>query len=76
MSPVEQIQEQLLRLPPDKQTEVLDFISFLQQQLRSAEQHPKKTSLRQHSAFGSWSGRHIDALNYQYSLRTEWDDRS
>lgn len=76
MSPVEQIQEQILRLPSDKQSEVLDFISFLQQQLPTAGQHLKKTSLRQHSAFGSWRERRVDALHYQCALRAEWDDRS
>ncbi len=32
----EQIQQQLSALPPEKQSEVLDFIAFLQEQVRSA----------------------------------------
>lgn len=75
MSPVEQIQQQLLLLPPDKQNEVLDFISFLHQQLAGTQQRYKKPSLRQHPAFGSWRGRQIEALDYQHILRSEWEDR-
>lgn len=30
MTPVEQISKRLLKLPPDKQREVLDFVAFLQ----------------------------------------------
>ncbi|MEK7278614.1 MAG: DUF2281 domain-containing protein [Chloroflexota bacterium] len=32
----EQIQQQLSALPPEKQSEVLDFIAFLQERARSA----------------------------------------
>ncbi len=76
MSPVEQIQQQLLHLPPDKQSEVLDFISFLQQQQAVAQQRLKNRSLRKHPAFGAWRGRQIAALDYQHKLRAEWEDRA
>jgi hypothetical protein len=36
MALMEQIEKQLTMLPPEKQNEVLDFIMFLQQRLRSA----------------------------------------
>jgi hypothetical protein len=37
MTLAEQIQKQLFQLPPDKQSEVLDFIVFLQQQARARQ---------------------------------------
>jgi hypothetical protein len=73
---MEQIQNQLRQLPPDKQSEVLDFVSFLQQQLTAAPQRVKQRSLRKHPAFGSWHGRGIDALKYQQNLRSEWSERT
>ncbi len=76
MSEIEQIQEQLRELPPDKQREVFDFVSFLQQQQRTARKDIKQRSLRQHPAFGSWRGRNVDGLDYQRAVRTEWDDRT
>lgn len=36
MAVIEQIEKQLLTLPPEKQNEVLDFIIFLQQRVQSA----------------------------------------
>jgi hypothetical protein len=36
MTLVEQIQQQLSALPPEKQSEVLDFITFLRQRAQSA----------------------------------------
>jgi hypothetical protein len=35
MAVIEQIEKQLLTLPPEKQNEVLDFIIFLQQRVQS-----------------------------------------
>jgi hypothetical protein len=72
MSPIEQIEYQLRQLPPEKQREVLDFVSFLQQQVET-EKHAKPLSLSQHPAFGSWRGRGINAVDYQRALRSEWD---
>jgi hypothetical protein len=68
----EQIKRQLETLPPEQQSEVLDFIAFLQQQ--AGLPYPaERRSLKQHPAFGSWKGRGIDAVNYQQTLRAEWD---
>lgn len=72
MTILEQIQQQLEHLPPEKQSEVLDFAAFLRQRL--ADTPPGRArSLRHHPAFGSWRERNIDALSYQQSLRAEWD---
>jgi mRNA-degrading endonuclease RelE of RelBE toxin-antitoxin system len=74
MTLLDQIQQQLKQLPPEKQSEVLDFVAFLQQ--RSASGQPVAgRSLAEHPAFGSWRGRKIDALRYQRDLRAEWDAR-
>jgi len=70
MTLLEQIEKQLSALPPEKQSEVLDFITFLQQRV-SALQPIKHRSLKKHSAFGSWKNRKIDAVKYQQSLRGE-----
>ena len=72
MTLAQQIQKQLKALPPEKQSEVLDFISFLQQRVISS-QPVKRRSLKKHPAFGSWKNRKIDALKYQQDLRAEWD---
>ncbi len=76
MTLVEQSQNQLRQLPPEKQSEVLDFVSFLQQRLTATPQSAKQRSLRQHPAFGTWRGRKVDALKYQHDLRSEWDPRA
>ncbi len=76
MTLLEQIQDQLRRLPPEKQSEVLDFIAFLQQRLTVSPPSAKQRSLRQHPAFGSWRGRKVDSLDYQHNLRAEWDGRA
>jgi hypothetical protein len=74
MTLMDQIQERISQLPPEKQGEVLDFIAFLQQ--RSTTQKPaKQRSLKDHPAFGSWRGRKINALKFQQNLRSEWDER-
>jgi hypothetical protein len=75
MTLLEQIQDQLHQLPPEKQSEVLDFVLFLRQQLQVPAPSAKHLSLSDHPAFGSWRGRKIDALNYQRTLRAEWDER-
>ena len=71
MTLLEQIEEQLSALPPEKQSEVLDFIAFLQQRA-NALQPVKGRSLKKHNAFGSWKDRKIDAVKYQQNLRAEW----
>ncbi len=72
MTLLEQIQQQVNQLPPEKQNEVLDFVAFLRQRLLHS-QPAQPRALRQHPAFGSWRGRHIDALQYERNLRAEWD---
>ena len=54
----------------EKQSEVLDFISFLQQ-LVNASQPVRRRSLKKHAAFGLWKNRNIDAVKYQQNLRAE-----
>ena len=71
MTLLEQIEKQLSALPLEKQSEVLDFIAFLQQRA-SALQPVKRRSLKKHAAFGSWKNRKIDAVKYQQNLRAEW----
>ena len=71
MTLLEEIEKQLSALPPEKQSEVLDFIAFLQQRA-NASQYTKRRSLKKHTAFGSWKKRNIDALQYQQNLRAEW----
>lgn len=75
MTLLEQIQQQLHQLPPDKQSEVLDFVTFLRQQALENRPATQKRTLRRHPAFGVWRGRKIDALKYQDDLRAEWDTR-
>jgi hypothetical protein len=75
MTLLEQIHQQLHQLPPEKQSEVLDFVTFLRQQSSGTQSLPRQRTLRQHPAFGAWRGRNIDALEYEQSLRSEWDTR-
>jgi hypothetical protein len=72
MTLAEQIQKYVNQLPPEKQSEVLDFVAFLQKRA-TASQPARKHSLRKHPAFGSWRDRKIDALAYEQALRAEWD---
>jgi hypothetical protein len=72
MTLLDQIQKEVQLLPPEKQSEALDFILFLQKQ--SAKPR-RKVSLRSHPAYGSWRGRKINALKYQQNIRSEWDHR-
>jgi hypothetical protein len=74
MTLLEQIQQQLRTLPPEKQSEVLDFVTFLQSRLAISRPADRR-SLRKHPAFGSWRRRKIDALAYEQALRAEWDSR-
>ncbi len=76
MTLLEQIQSQLRQLPPEKQSEVLDFVTFLQHRLALSPRPALGRSLRKHTAFGSWRGRNINALEYQQKLRAEWDSCS
>ena len=71
MTLLEQIEKQLSVLPPEKQSEVLDFIAFLQQRT-NALPPVKRRSLKKHVAFGSWKNRKIDAVRFQQNLRAEW----
>ncbi|MCX7856164.1 MAG: DUF2281 domain-containing protein [Anaerolineae bacterium] len=71
MSLLEQIQKEVVHLPPEKQSEVLDFVLFLRQRLPTRV--PSRRSLKDHPAFGSWKGRDIDALKFQEQLRSEWE---
>ena len=71
MTLAEEIRKQLDALPPEKQSEVLDFIEFLKQRSGSS-QSVRKRSLKKHAAFGSWKHRRINAIQYQQNLRAEW----
>jgi hypothetical protein len=73
MTLLEQIQKQLKQLPPEKQSEVLDFVNFLQQRASTTPTRTRQRSLQHHPAFGAWQARHIDALQYEQTLRAEWD---
>ena len=72
MTLLEQIEKQLSVLPPEKQSEVLDFIAFLQQRANALQPAVKSRSLKKHAAFGSWKNRKIDAIQFQQNLRAEW----
>ena len=73
MTLVEQIQRQISQLPPEKQSEVLDFVTFLNSKLEKPIQ-PAQHPLSKHPAFGLWKGRGIEAVTYQQNLRSEWDE--
>ena len=75
MTLLEQIQQRLKLLPPEKQSEVLDFVTFLQHRAANVSSPGQRPALRQHPAFGAWRGRNIDALKYEQDLRAEWDGR-
>ena len=47
MTLVEQIQEQITRLPLDKQSEVLDFVIFLQERAHSIRIAPAETERKE-----------------------------
>jgi len=69
----DQIQKQISQLPPDKQTEVLDFIAFLLQR-DSLSGRLRRRPLEKHPTFGLWRKRKIDPLKYQQAVRAEWDE--
>ncbi len=73
MTLLEQIQKKVEKLPPEKQSEVVDFVSFLQQRADQSIPIKDRRSLKDHKAFGSWKNRHIDALKYEQDLRAEWE---
>ncbi len=73
MTLLELIQKKLQELPPEKQSEVLDFVTFLQQHHSASPEPSQPKSLRRHPAFGAWRTRQIDALKYEQTLRAEWD---
>ena len=78
MTVIEMISRHLVTLPPERQAETLDFVLFLKQRQRQQAEARTKTarrSLRDHPAFGVWRNRGIDALAYEQTLRSEWDDR-
>ena len=72
MTLLEEITKQLSALPPEQQTQVLDFIASLQARTDVPER-VKSDSLKGHSAFGSWKNRQIDAIQYQQEMRDEWN---
>ena len=78
MTLIETINRYLVSLPPERQSEALDFIIFLKQRqwhtVSGAKTQPVR-SLRSHPAFGSWRDRGVNALAYEQTLRAEWDDR-
>jgi len=76
MTLIEQIQSLVSQLPPEKQSEALEFVNHLHQQLAEAAQPDRRRPLRDHPAFGSWRERKIDALQYEQALRAEWDQRA
>lgn len=71
MTLLEQIEKQIRALPPEKQAEVLDFITFLQERA-GISALVRARPLKKHPAFGSWKHRKIDAVHYQRDLRSEW----
>jgi hypothetical protein len=63
MTLLEQIQQNLLNLPPEKQGEVLDFVTFLQERFEkerastaSTRQKRLKKSLSELAKFGTFKG--------------------
>ncbi|MBF0159241.1 MAG: DUF2281 domain-containing protein [Magnetococcales bacterium] len=70
MTVAEQVQQITAQLPPEKQIEVLDFVSSLQNKTVFLSVVSHRT-LKDHAAFGSWKQRQIDAVNYQRSLRSD-----
>ena len=71
MTLLDEITRQLSALPPEQQTQVLDFIAALQQRT-DVPSRAKPDSFKGHAAFGSWKNRKIDAIKYQQDLRDEW----
>jgi hypothetical protein len=74
MTLLEKIQGELSQLPPEQQSEVLEFVTALRQKQSASTPQPGQ-SLRRHPAFGAWRSRGVDALAYQQRLRAEWGDQ-
>ena len=72
MTLLEQIQRQVSKLPPERQSEVLDFVTFLRGRLEKPAK-PARLALSKHPAFGIWKGREVDSIVYQQNLGCEWD---
>jgi hypothetical protein len=75
MTLLEQIKRQASQLPPEKQSEVLDFVAFLRSRIEKSSR-PARRSLKKHPAFGLWRNRDIDAVSYQQKMRAEWDNQA
>ena len=73
MKLADEIQKSLIKLPQAKQLEVLDFIEFLNKKCVNSRKI-KPDSLKNHKAFGSWKKRKLDGLQFQESLRSEWEE--
>jgi len=71
MTLLDEIKQRLSDLPPEKQSEALDFIVFLAGRAGVSEP-AKRRLLKKHAAFGSWKHRKIDAVQYQQNLRADW----
>lgn len=74
MTLLDEIAKQLSALPPEKQSQVLDFIASLHERV-DLPPRVKSGSLRGHAAFGAWKDRKVDAVKYQQDLRDEWDTK-
>ncbi len=78
MTLVEQIQQQVTQLPPDKQREVLDFIVFLQERLRAIHITPNETERKDQlrkafaklAELGTFSGI-ADPVEWQRQIRKD-----
>ena len=71
---LDEIAKQLSALPPEKQSQVLDFIASLHERV-DVPPRVKPGSLKGHAAFGSWQDRKVDAIKHQQDSRVEWDTK-
>lgn len=78
MTLTEQIQKQLSTLPPEKQSQVLDFVTFLQERTRSADsvaEDPKrqerlKKAFETLTELGTFANRN-DPVDWQRQMRKD-----
>ena len=78
MTLVEQIQKQLSTLPPEKQNEVLDFVTFLQERVQAAHSVPAdvergkriKAALQTLAGMGTFADI-TDPLEWQRQIRKD-----
>ena len=78
---VERVFQAAQQLSPTEQLELIQVISqALRRTVAKSEIDASRTapqvqagSLRQHPAFGAWRDRQINALDYEQSLREEWE---